>query len=342
MDMIKIRSCFSQDVTVIANQFLDRFLPEANGDFLKIYLYLIRSAGKGHMKLTLSSIADHMNCTENDVRRALRYWEKAGVLTLSGEEEDSLTDLTFKSYCTENDDVPSAGAAKPSDITSERMAELGEREEVRQSFFVAQQYIGRPLTRGEMQKICYFYDTLRFSADLIDYLIEYCVSRGHKSFHYIEKVALNWKEQGVATIRDARLMEGSYHREYYDILKALGINNHHPVEAEIRLMKKWIERYGFSMEIIEEACSRTIMGAAKPTLNYTDSILSRWHQAGVRTAGDIRKLDEEHARSKNASASRPREAGKPKAVSGSNFPQRDYDYSELEAQLLKKQGAAVD
>ena len=36
MDMIKIRSCLSQDVTIISNDFLDRFLPEANGEFIKI------------------------------------------------------------------------------------------------------------------------------------------------------------------------------------------------------------------------------------------------------------------------------------------------------------------
>ena len=48
MDMIKIRSCLSQDVTIISNDFLDRFLPEANGEFIKIYLYLLRVAGSGN------------------------------------------------------------------------------------------------------------------------------------------------------------------------------------------------------------------------------------------------------------------------------------------------------
>ena len=43
-----------------------------------------------------------------------------------------------------------------------------------------------------MQKIPFFYDELHMSADLIEYLVEYCVSRGRKSMRYIETVALAW------------------------------------------------------------------------------------------------------------------------------------------------------
>lgn len=323
MDTIRIKSCFSQDVTVIANDFLDRFLPEANGDFLKIYLCLLRTAGKRSDSFSLSGIADRLNCTEKDVLRALRYWEKEHVVSLVTAEDGTITEVSFTSYCSpDRDAAPSV--TKSSQITSERMAELGESEDIRELFFIAQQYLGRPLTRSEMQKICFFYDNLRFSADLIDYLIDYCVSRGKNSFHYMEKVAISWKEQGITTVHEARVSVGSYHREYYDILKALGINNHHPVEAEIRLMKKWLEKYGFSMDIIREACTRTLMGTGKPTLNYVDSILSRWYQAGVRTADDIREQDAAHVAKPAKAAAH---------VSFADFDQRTYDYRELESKL---------
>lgn len=338
---IRIRSCSTQDVTVISNDFLDRFLPGANGDFLKIYLYLLRSAGGQGDSLTLSDIADRMNCTENDVDRALRYWEKEGVLKLTRGGDGSLQELAFADTLQKPPEVKPV-AVKASEITSERMAELGSREDMRELLFIAQQYIGHPLTRTEMQKIFFFYDSLHFSPDLIDYLIEYCVSRGHTSFHYIEKVALNWKDQGISTVRDARVEAGSYHREYYDILKALGIDNHHPVEAEIRIMKKWIEKYGFPMDIIREACSRTVMGAGKPTLSYADSILSKWHARGVKTVDDIAALDEEHsreasARRTSAKSHSARPSGAVRKNAFTDFEQREYDYDDLEARLLNGQ-----
>ena len=343
METIRIRSCFSQDVTVISNDFLDRFLPESNGDFLKIYLYLLRTANSHPESLSLAGIADRMNCTETDVDRALRYWEKEGVLTLTRSESGALQEIAFLSYC-KNVPEEAPRVERSSDLTTERMTELGEREDVRELLFIAQQYLGRPLSRTEMQKICFFYDGLRFSPDLIDYLIEYCVSRGHKSFHYIEKVALNWKDQGITTVRDARIEAGSYHREYYDILKALGIDNHHPVEAEIRIMKKWIERYEFSLDLIREACTRTVMGASRPTLNYADSILSKWYSRGVRSLKDVERLDEEHERElreKDAKKARPAQgSGTGKRTSKnsfSEFEQRDYDYGDLESRLIIQQ-----
>ena len=224
MEQIRILSCCPQDVTVIGNAFLDRFLPEANGDFLRVYLYLLRSAGRRNDGFTLCSVADRLNCTENDVLRALRYWEREKVLGLTCAEDGSITEVRFLSYRTPAEE-PGPVPEKASEITSERMSQLGENEEIRELFFVAQQYIGRPLSRSEMQKICFFYDTLHFSTDLIDYLIDYCVSRGKMSFHYMEKVALSWKEQGISTVHEARVSVGSYHREYYDILKALGMRS---------------------------------------------------------------------------------------------------------------------
>ena len=339
MDTIRIRSCVPQDVTIIPNAFLDRFLPKANGDFLKIYLCLLRVSGNGRGSLSISSIADRINCTENDVERALRYFEAEGVLSLTRNAEGEITDIAFTGSAGSEQmlrtEVQTAPAARPSEMTSERLTELGSREDIRELLFIAQQYLGKPLSRSEMQKICFFYDSLHFSPDLIDYLIEYCVSRGHKSFHYIEKVALNWKEQGISSVRDARVAAGSYHREYYDILKALGIDNHHPVEAEIRIMKKWIEKYNFPMDLIREACTRTVMGASKPTLSYADSILSKWYARGVCTMEDIRALDEEHAREALSRKTERAPSRKP-ATPFSDFEQRSYDFNSLETALIGK------
>ena len=334
MDTIKIRSCFAQDVTVISNDFLDRFLPAANGDFLKIYLYLLRTSGRRESAFSLCGIADKMNCTENDVLRALRYWEKEGVIQLTRDASDAVSEILFTSYCTTDSAAEaSAEIRKSSDISSERLKELGEKDDIRELLFIAQQYLGKPLSRTEMQKLCFFYDGLHFSPDLIDYLIDYCVSRGHTSFHYIEKVAIGWKEQGITSVHDARKTAGSYHREYYDILKALGINNHHPVDAETRIMKKWIEKYEFPMDIIREACSRTIMNAAKPSLGYADSILSKWYSKGVHSLEDVAKLDEEHAKNQ-AKEKAPSSARSRAEDAFNNFEQRSYDYDAIEEQLL--------
>ena len=79
-----LRNRMSANVTAVSNEFIDRYMTAANGEYVKVYLYLLRH---GEEAVTVSSIADALNHTESDVRRALSYWKEAGVL----EEEAAVT-----------------------------------------------------------------------------------------------------------------------------------------------------------------------------------------------------------------------------------------------------------
>ena len=70
-------------------------------------------------------------------------------------------------------------------------------------YIVVEQYLGKTLSASEMQTVMFFYDELKFSIDLIDYLFDYCVGRGKKEFRYIEKVALSWADAGITTPKEA-------------------------------------------------------------------------------------------------------------------------------------------
>ena len=78
---MKIYTDTPEGVTVVKNTFIDQYMPQANGEFVKVYLYLLRCANTGR-ELSLSSIADVLEHTENDIRRALLYWEKQDLVHL--------------------------------------------------------------------------------------------------------------------------------------------------------------------------------------------------------------------------------------------------------------------
>ena len=65
--------------------------------------------------------------------------------------------------------------------------------------------MGEPLGSSALQRIAYFYDTLKLPADLIEYLVGYCVQKGHKSMRYIEKIAASWAEAGITSVKQAKL-----------------------------------------------------------------------------------------------------------------------------------------
>ena len=95
MNTFKISSRYPQDVTILANAFLDGYMPQANGEFVKIYLYLLRVSQDPAKSVSLSQIADRMTCTENDVLRAVRYWEKTGLLIVETDEKKNIAGIAF-------------------------------------------------------------------------------------------------------------------------------------------------------------------------------------------------------------------------------------------------------
>lgn len=74
---------FSQNITQVPNIFIDTYMPQANGSFVKVYLFLLRQAGTAASTLSVEDLADMLSNTEADIIRALRYWEKQGILSIT-------------------------------------------------------------------------------------------------------------------------------------------------------------------------------------------------------------------------------------------------------------------
>lgn len=224
--------------TLIPNQFIDVYMKDANDAQLKVYLYLLRQFGAGR-PASIQQMADTFNHTEKEVVRSLRYWEQKGLLSLETDAEGNLVRIrlcrmdtpaisrrqTVSSVPTimVERPVPSAArqtaaAAVPdgavsgtgsvtdtgSDQPGKGQQDTADSTRRSELFFIVEQYIGKPLSPLEMQKLNYIADDLHFSDDLIDFLVQYCVGNGKKDFRYIEKVAMNWAQEGISTTEKAR------------------------------------------------------------------------------------------------------------------------------------------
>lgn len=109
---------------------------------------------------------------------------------------------------------------------------------------------------------------------------------------YIKKVGLAWAEQNITTVTEAKEETNLYNKNYFTILRAFGIKNRNPLDKEIQYMNLWLNQYGFTLEIISEACNRTVLATGKASFSYADSILESWFKKGVHHLSDIDALDQ--------------------------------------------------
>ena len=350
MAMLTLQNASVPEVTLLSNTFIDFYMPEANGEFVKVYIYLLRSLSQAPVSFSLAQMADRLLCTERDILRALKYWAKQGLLSLDFTDNKKLCGIALLAPAVPSgtQETPSSTPEQPADggnvsspqpLTPERVSQLKQNEDIVQLLYIAEQYLGKTLSATEMQKILFFYDGLGLSADLIEYLIEYCVSRNHKSIRYIETVATAWAQEGITSVEEAKKSSSRYNKEYFSILKALGITNHNPVETEITLMDTWLKTYGFSIEIIQEACNRTVLQTGQASFQYADKILEGWKKKEVRNLEDIRSLDDQHkkrSQSSRKTAATRQTQGSASGNRFNNFQQREYNFDEYEKHLLNQ------
>ena len=344
MKELKLTKYVQTNATVLDNEFIDQYMVRANGEYVKVYLLLLRHMNQSSGCLSVSELADLLECTEKDVLRALRYWKSEGLLDyLDDTPDDPTPQSTVRSSVPTVEAPVSAVPASKTNIQQYRSRK--ERAEFKELLFVAEQYLGKTLSATDIDQITYFYDTLNMSAELIEYLIEYCVENGHKSMHYINKVALSWHEENITTVNLAKTSSFLYNKNCYCVLNAYGIKGRGPAASEIAYIRKWSEEYGFALEVILEACDRTMNAIHQPSFDYTDSILKRWKDKNVRQLKDIDAVDADYRKEKERAKElakerkRQQQAQKPAINQNNkfnNFDGRSYDMNDLERRLVQQ------
>ncbi len=338
MKTITISTENCETYSSISNFFIDYYMTEANGEFVKVYLYLVRLLNT-NSNITVAGIADHFNLTENDICRAIKYWISRDVLKLNYDgkghlkgivllplhapvldlkmETDAVSILRLdtasdtKQVSYDNVDASTkevatavyapantelSPPAKPNYSTTdvEKAMKDSDFEDI---IYLINTLFGRPVTQNQISSILYIYDTLHFTSDLFEYLIEYCVDRNKKNIRYMESVAMGWYKDGIRTKQQAKDQVYQTNSVAKTVFKALGIRSDRTITpAEIEIINTWTNDYGFSEELIGKACEvATLSKPTGATLNYVNGILEDWSKNNVKTLADVDAIRKAHS-----------------------------------------------
>lgn len=416
-------------VTVVSNQFVDQYMAGASGEYVKVYLYFLRHGGEAY-QIEVERIADGLNLTESDVRRALAYWQRMGVLAkeleareakrrdgqaaaepaygevpvesgairgeasaaathremakagngreseaavsynepefgavtgaaeFAGKAPGAAARLEESGLC-QNAEKAAAGSLSASVLAQNRepagasrfgkpcdMEKLTGDETFSQLLYIAQRYLNKTFTPADCQVMANLYVNLEMAPELLEFLVEYCAQNHHYSLRYVEKVALSWHERGIRTVEQAKAYSRSFSKDSFAVMKAMGLTGRSPADSEYALMEKWFRTYGFSRELVVEACSRTIQAIHTPSFQYADRILTDWKEAGVRTVSDIAVLDKKKQKTRKETDRSGRGGAKARAGSARpvnrfhNLEEHGYDYEEIVWNLVRSEAEA--
>ena len=336
-------------ITEVPDSFINGAMKDAPGDYVKVFLYLLMLSHQQGTTCTPDALAGLFGCSENEILAALKYWEKQRLLELyyrGGSLSAVRLTLSASEKTKETHRLNLARVKKV----------MRDNSDAARLIYVTEQYFGRPLTNTEISTLLYFMDELGFSFDLCDYLVQYCVSRGHTGFRYIEKVGLEWHKNGYQTPEEAKAATTNWTKIHFDVLKAFGIRDRNPIPKEIETIDRWYKEYGFSADMIEEACAIALRATGKQSFEYAEAVLSRWRSEGIHTLAEARKQEDAFRKSRKeqpqgapgipgatgaSGASGTGAAAKPRTGTATghsrnqfhNFEQRNDDLDELERRL---------
>ncbi len=277
----------------------------ADGPALKVALYLLCTK-----ESSVDQVSDALSISEETVRRALAFWQNAGLIVPGSNLSECGADRASRP-----DAAPAKTAAvKPARarLTPERAAELTLRDPaIAVLFQETQRFLGRTLDAAESRTLLELYEYDELSVDVILLLVAYCLPRirNKRSLcSMVSRIADDWCEQGITSLSDAekqiRLLELREQRET-EVAEALEMKDPSFSKSQKALIAKWFEEYGYDAAFVREA----YLAKGNSSLAAVGKVLQNWYNSGYTSLRQVRGAGAAPNAPIQSSASRRKNSG---------------------------------
>ena len=309
--------------TPVSNVFIEKYMPNARGEFVKVYLLMLKHSIAGEPGISGPILASSLNLLESDIMNALNYWSDLGVIKLTSIYPMNNFSIEFLDL-SEDNFTPNKEV---------NLLDALENKGINDMLKDIEKILGRTLSTKEMEMYLGWQKEFSFPSELILLLVEYCASKGKSDYRYIEKVALTWHDMNITTMAQAQ----NYIKQTEDkwvkireILSYLGIKNNDLMKPQEEMIDKWLTTYNFDLDVIKKACNICAERLNRADFKYIDGILTNWFNNNIKTLDDIAIKDKQFKKNYKKNT-----YNKNNSSNGfNNFEARSYDYEALERKLL--------
>ena len=280
-------------VFCVPNVVADDCLKLARGNDLKVLLYLLRNAGNAFDE---QEIAEHLSISEEQVEESISFWKQRRILCVSENGElipsEEKTPAVIKQ--TESNTL-SANALDPvrkieldrtPDFTPKEIAyTIRGSEKANYLFKHCEVLYGRPLKHNEQRTLMIILEDVCLPVEVALILVDYCFSVNKATPAYMRTVALDWVDSGIITIEKAeekaaelKKLDSAVNRfkKMFEVTSTLS-------KQQREYIDKWVNVYGFSDEMVNEAYQITLNATGKLAFQYMNKVLEGWYAKGITT-----------------------------------------------------------
>lgn len=265
------KDCDGNSQITVENKFITKYLPEADGFAVKVYLYGLYLCGSSNAEFGLKSMAEVLKCTEADVEKAFAFWEDYDLVQIVSRSPFAVQYLPVKS-----------AVGRPKKVRYERYADFN-KELQRQM-----QKVGKFVSAGEYLHYMRFLEETAMQPQALLLIVEYCIHKQKENVSpsYVFNKAKKLIRNGVTTYEQVEKELSNYNVHEGDllaVLTALGGVKRAVDETDYSLFRKWTETLGFSKESV--LC--TAKHLKRGSMTTLDLTLEELYNAGKTDCAEI-------------------------------------------------------
>lgn len=304
-------------VFAVPSVVADEHLKIANGNQLKVLLYLLKNNNKD---LTDEAIGEALNMHPEDVKDSLSFWVERKVIAVDSEVitpakiENTVSEtLSFASVEPEEEPKkskrPVSRAVRPE--PGYVIKRLGSDPALAMLMDEAQRIFGRMLSNAEAGTLVMLMDTDGLPVDVLIMLIQYCVDNNKGTMRFVEKIGIEWGSEGINTVALAeekiRTVTETY--SYFNrVASTFGMKNvGSPTKKQLTFANQWVGTWSFSDDMLRLAYERCVDSKGELNMDYINGILKKWYMSGWKNPDDV---EADVSNTAKKSAEKPKKKGK--------------------------------
>ncbi|MDD6996121.1 MAG: DnaD domain protein [Candidatus Borkfalkiaceae bacterium] len=258
------------DYTSIENRFITKYLPEADGFFVKVYLYGLFLCRSSASDFSLASLAEVLKTTEDKIRDAFCFWQDYDLVEIISKEPFAVSYLPVRT-----------ATGRPTRINYSRYADFN--KELLRKMSKA----GKDVGYAQSVKYMQFLDENEMQPQALLLIVEYCISKQGEAVSpsYIFNKAKKFIREGLCTYEQVEKALSSYNAHEKEVAALFAVMNESgaPDETDYSLFSRWTEEYGFTYSAVKVAAKHLKKG----TMRGLDGLIRDLYSRGKTAEKEI-------------------------------------------------------